>query len=105
MIYDPVGGPYAEAALRSIAWGGRFLVIGFAAGEIPRIPLNLVLLKGCDIAACSGAPSSSAIRPANRANNAELVRWSAAGQALRACARGLSAGADAEALRAMRTAR
>src|SRR5215813_8067035 len=49
VIYDPVGGAYAEAALRSIAWQGRFLVVGFAAGEIPRLPLNLVLLKGCDV--------------------------------------------------------
>jgi len=49
VIYDPVGGPYSEPALRSMAWGGRFLVIGFASGEIPRIPLNLPLLKGCDI--------------------------------------------------------
>ena len=49
IIFDPVGGSYAEAALRSIAWEGRFLVIGFAAGEIPKMPLNLALLKGCDI--------------------------------------------------------
>lgn len=49
VICDPVGDVYAEPALRSIAWGGRYLVIGFAAGEIPRIPLNLPLLKGCDI--------------------------------------------------------
>ena len=48
VIYDPVGGDYAEPALRSIAWRGRYLVIGFAAG-IPRPPLNLALLKGCDI--------------------------------------------------------
>lgn len=48
VIYDPVGGDYAEPALRAIAWGGRYLVIGFPAG-IPRIPLNLPLLKGCDI--------------------------------------------------------
>ena len=48
VIYDAIGGDYAEAALRSIAWGGRFLVVGFAAG-IPRIPLNLTLLKSCDI--------------------------------------------------------
>ena len=66
VIYDPVGGPYAEPALRSIAWAGRFLVIGFAAGEIPKIPLNLALLKGCDISACSGARSSSATRRAIR---------------------------------------
>jgi NADPH2:quinone reductase len=43
---DPVGGPYAEQALRAMRWGGRFVVVGFASGEIPRIPLNLVLLKG-----------------------------------------------------------
>lgn len=45
VVYDPVGGAYSEAALRSTAWGGRHLVIGFAAGEIPRLPLNLTLLK------------------------------------------------------------
>ncbi|MET0294314.1 MAG: NADPH:quinone oxidoreductase family protein [Phenylobacterium sp.] len=49
VIYDAVGGPYAEPAFRSIAWEGRFLVIGFAAGDIPKIPLNLPLLKGADI--------------------------------------------------------
>lgn len=48
VIYDPVGGDYSEAALRAIAWGGRFLVVGFPSG-IPRLPLNLPLLKGCDI--------------------------------------------------------
>jgi NADPH2:quinone reductase len=48
VIYDPVGGDYAEAALRSIAWEGRFLVVGFPAG-IPKLPLNLALLKGCDV--------------------------------------------------------
>jgi NADPH:quinone reductase len=49
VVYDPVGGPYAEPTLRSTAWEGRYLVIGFAAGEIPKIPLNLALLKGCEI--------------------------------------------------------
>lgn len=48
VIYDPVGGPYSEAALRSIAWLGRYLVVGFPAG-IAKIPLNLPLLKGCDV--------------------------------------------------------
>jgi NADPH2:quinone reductase len=46
VVIDPVGGPYAEPALRATRWGGRFVVVGFASGEIPRIPLNLVLLKG-----------------------------------------------------------
>ena len=49
VVYDAVGGSYAEPALRSTAWGGRFLVIGFAAGDIPKVPLNLPLLKGCSI--------------------------------------------------------
>jgi len=49
VVYDPVGGSYTEPALRSIAWRGRLLVVGFAAGEIPKIPLNLTLLKGCSI--------------------------------------------------------
>lgn len=49
VIFDPVGGTYAEPALRGMAWYGRYLVIGFAAGDIPRIPLNLVLLKSCEI--------------------------------------------------------
>ena len=49
VVYDPVGGPHTERALRSTAWRGRLLVVGFAAGEIPGIPLNLPLLKGCSI--------------------------------------------------------
>ncbi len=49
VIYDPVGGQYAEPAFRSIAWRGRYLVVGFANGEIPKLPLNLALLKGASI--------------------------------------------------------
>lgn len=49
VVYDPVGGELAEPALRSMAWKGRYLVVGFAGGEIPRIPLNLPLLKGCSV--------------------------------------------------------
>ena len=49
VVYDPVGGTFTELALRSIAWRGRLLVVGFAAGDIPKIPLNLTLLKGCAI--------------------------------------------------------
>jgi NADPH2:quinone reductase len=49
VVIDPVGGPYAEQALRAMRWGGRYVVLGFAAGEIPRIPLNLVLLKGISV--------------------------------------------------------
>jgi len=49
VVYDAVGGPYSEPALRSTRWRGRFLVVGFASGDIPKIPLNLTLLKGCSI--------------------------------------------------------
>ncbi len=49
VVYDPVGGAYTEQALRATAWNGRFLVIGFTAGEIPRVPTNLTLLKGCSV--------------------------------------------------------
>ncbi|MDY0038520.1 MAG: NADPH:quinone oxidoreductase family protein [Zoogloea oleivorans] len=49
VVYDPIGGARAEAALRGLAWRGRYLVVGFASGEIPKIPLNLVLLKGAEI--------------------------------------------------------
>lgn len=49
VVYDPVGGDYAQPAVRSMAWKGRYLVIGFASGPIPEIPLNLALLKGCSI--------------------------------------------------------
>jgi NADPH2:quinone reductase len=49
VVYDPVGGPYSEPAFRSIAWRGRLLVVGFAAGEIPKLPLNLALLKGASL--------------------------------------------------------
>ena len=49
VVYDPVGGPYAEPALRSVGWRGRFLVIGFASGDIPKMPLNLPLVKGSSI--------------------------------------------------------
>jgi len=49
VVYDPVGGRYTEPALRSLAWRGRLLVVGFAAGDIPQLPANLPLLKGADI--------------------------------------------------------
>jgi NADPH2:quinone reductase len=80
VIYDPVGGSYAEAALRSIAWGGRFLVIGFAAGEIPKIPLNLALLKGCDIVGVFWGAFIERDKAGHQANMAELVRWADEGK-------------------------
>lgn len=80
VIFDPVGGPYAEAALRSIAWGGRFLVIGFAAGDIPKLPLNLVLLKSCDVRGVFWGAWTEREPQAHRKNSADLVRWCADGQ-------------------------
>jgi NADPH:quinone reductase len=80
VIYDPVGGAYAEAALRAIAWQGRFLVIGFAAGEIPKIPLNLALLKGCDILGVFWGSFIERDPKGHQANMAQLVRWAAAGK-------------------------
>jgi len=79
VIYDPVGGALSEAALRGIAWEGRFLVVGFAAGEIPRIPLNLVLLKGCQIVGVFWGSFITRHPERNRESLAELVRWHEAG--------------------------
>jgi NADPH2:quinone reductase len=80
VIYDPVGGPYSEAALRSIAWLGRFLVIGFAAGEIPKLPLNLVLLKGCDVLGVFWGSWIERDRAGHRANTEQLLAWCADGK-------------------------
>src|SRR5262249_51925179 len=75
VVYDPVGGVYAEAALRSLAWKGRFLVVGFAAGEIPKLPLNLVLLKSCDVRGVFWGAWTERAPQQHRANMSELVRW------------------------------
>jgi NADPH:quinone reductase len=80
VVYDPVGGPYAEAALRALAWGGRFLVIGFAAGEIPKIPLNLTLLKSCDVRGVFWGAWTAREPQAHRANVRQLVAWAAEGK-------------------------
>lgn len=80
VIYDPVGGPYTEAALRSIAWQGRFLVIGFAAGDIPKLPLNLVLLKGCDVLGVFWGSWTQRNPAGHRANVTQLLRWCADGK-------------------------
>jgi NADPH2:quinone reductase len=75
VVYDPVGGELAEKALRSIAWQGRYLVIGFAAGSIPKMPLNLVLLKGCDIRGVFWGSFVEREPQAHRANMAEIFAW------------------------------
>jgi NADPH2:quinone reductase len=75
VVYDPVGGELSEPALRSMAWQGRFLVVGFAAGTIPSLPLNLPLLKGCAIVGVfyGGFMRNQPAR--NEDNQRELVRW------------------------------
>lgn len=74
VVYDPVGGPYSEPALRDMAWNGRFLVVGFAAGDIPKIALNLALLKGCSIVGVFWGAFTKNEAARNRANNAELMQ-------------------------------
>lgn len=75
VIYDPVGGRYSEPALRSIAWEGRFLVVGFAAGDIPKIPLNLVLLKGCQIVGVFWGSFAMREPVRQRANADKILAW------------------------------
>ena len=80
VVYDPVGGPYAEPAVRSMAWLGRYLVVGFAAGEIPKLPLNLVLLRGCDIRGVFWGAWLKREPQAQRALMTDLVKWCAKGK-------------------------
>ena len=75
VVYDPVGGSYSEPALRATAWEGRFLVIGFAAGDIPAIPLNLTLLKGCEIVGVFWGSFVMRDPEHHRRNVEELVGW------------------------------
>lgn len=75
VIYDPVGGAYTEAALRAIAWQGRLLVVGFAAGDIPKLPLNLVLLKGCDVLGVFWGSWIQRNPAGHRANTEQLMHW------------------------------
>lgn len=75
VVYDPVGGSLAEAALRGTAWQGRYLVIGFASGEIPKIPLNLVLLKGCQIVGVFWGSFAMRDPAKNRAHAQQIFTW------------------------------
>ncbi|MDQ0250050.1 NADPH:quinone reductase-like Zn-dependent oxidoreductase [Sphingomonas kyeonggiensis] len=76
VIYDPVGGDYAEPALRAIGWEGRYLVVGFPAG-IPRLPLNLTLLKSCDVCGVFWGAFAARDPQANQAHVEHLFRlWS-----------------------------
>ena len=75
VVYDPVGGEFAEPVFRSIAWRGRYLVIGFAAGPIPSLPLNLALLKGASIVGVFWGDFSKREPKANADMMAELAQW------------------------------
>ncbi|SDC70654.1 NADPH2:quinone reductase [Algoriphagus faecimaris] len=75
VIYDPVGGPYTEPALRGIAWKGRYLVVGFANGEIPKIPLNLPLLKGASIVGVFWGQFSKLEAEKSTENILQLMQW------------------------------
>jgi NADPH:quinone reductase len=80
VVYDCIGGAASEPLVRALAWQGRFLVIGFAAGEIPKIPLNLLLLRGAEI---TGVFWGEAVRRAperHRANMLQVLDWVAAGR-------------------------
>jgi NADPH:quinone reductase len=79
VVIDPVGGSYAEAALRTLRWGGRFVTVGYAAGEIPRIPLNLVLLKGVIVRGMDMRGVAANVPGAVEACDAALARLVAEG--------------------------
>lgn len=80
VVYDPVGGAHSEQALRATGWEGRFLVIGFAAGDIPKIPLNIVMLKGCDVLGVFWGAALERDPEGHRKNMAQLLEWVEAGK-------------------------
>jgi NADPH:quinone reductase len=80
VVYDPVGGPYTEPAVRALAWRGRLLIIGFAAGEIPKIPLNLALLKERSLIGVYWGDSTKHDPAGHLANLHQLHEWFAAGK-------------------------
>ena len=75
VVYDPVGGDFAEPALRSVGWRGRYLVVGFAAGEIPKIPINLLLLKGSSLVGVFWGDFVRREPALNAANMKQLFAW------------------------------
>jgi len=75
VVLDPVGGDYSEPALRAMAWKGRYLVVGFAQNDIPRIPLNLVLLKGCSLVGVFWGEFRRREKALFQGNSAQLVEW------------------------------
>ena len=80
VVYDPVGDRYAEPAFRGIAWNGRYLVVGFAGGQIPSLPLNLPLIKGASIVGVFWGAFTQHEPAAHQANMRELLDWYATGK-------------------------
>ncbi|SFF42501.1 zinc-binding dehydrogenase [Thermoflexibacter ruber] len=80
LVYDPIGDRYTEPALRSMAWKGRYLVVGFAGGEIPKVPLNLALLKGCAIVGVFWGSFTEKETQKSRENLIELANFYAEGK-------------------------
>ena len=80
VVYDAVGGELAEPAMRALAWKGRFLVIGFAAGEIPKFPLNVIMLKGIDVQGVHWGAFVEREPALHQKNQAQLLAWAAQAQ-------------------------
>jgi NADPH2:quinone reductase len=102
VVYDPVGGPVTELALRSTAWNGRLLVIGFASGDIPKIPANLPLLKGCSVVGVFWGRFTRTEPERNRSNFAALGEMWANGQIAPVVSQTFSLEQAGEALKLMR---
>jgi NADPH2:quinone reductase len=80
VVYDAVGDAFAEPALRALRWRGRYLVVGFAAGEIPRLPLNLMLLKELDVQGVHWGAFLDRDPDAHQENQRQLLAWVAEGR-------------------------
>jgi NADPH2:quinone reductase len=80
VVYDPIGGAQGEAALRGMDWGGRFLVIGFAAGDMPKLPLNLVLLRSYDVLGVYWGAWTLRYPQGHRDNMRQILDWCAQGK-------------------------
>jgi NADPH2:quinone reductase len=101
VVYDPVGGALAEPALRLLAWGGRHLVVGFAGGDIPRIPLNLPLLKGFSIVGVYWGEFARREPQRHQANMRQLLSWLSEGKLQPLVSKVYALDRAAEALRAI----
>lgn len=101
VVYDPVGGKYTESAVRSMAWKGRYLIVGFADGEIPQIPMNLPLLKGCSIIGVFWGQFSTLEAKVSFQNTQQLMAWIQEGKIRQHIGRSYSLEEAPEALQAI----